>query len=74
MTGWDPHARLLTINEAAASISRPASTIRRWITEGRLRPTAQSDQHRYYLEADVLAVEATTRRPTGLTRQRALVR
>ena len=58
---WHPHRRLLTITEAAASINRPASTIRRWVSEGRLEAAAQSDRARYYLESDVLAVEAATR-------------
>lgn len=61
MTAWAPHRRLLTITEAALSIDRPASTIRRWISEGRLQPAAQSQHTRYYLESDVLTVEAATR-------------
>lgn len=66
MTIWNPHARLLTITEAAASIDRPTSTVRRWISEGRLQPHAfRWANHRnqdLYLEADVLLAEATTRR------------
>jgi len=58
---WHPHRRLLTITEAAVSIDRPASTLRRWVSEGRLEPAAESDRARYYLESDVLAVEAATR-------------
>ena len=61
MSDWHPEARLLTINEAACSISRPASTIRRWISEGRLEPTAWLGWQALYLEADILAVEAATR-------------
>jgi len=68
MTDWDPHARLLTITEAAASIDRPASTIRRWISEGRLKPTAWLGWQALYLEADILTVEATTRRKQNRTR------
>jgi len=55
---WDPGERLLTIDEAAASVSRPASTIRRWISEGKLLPKAYQGHRNYYLEADVLRVEA----------------
>jgi len=68
MTDWDPHARLLTITEAAASIDRPASTIRRWISEGRLKPTAWLGWQALYLEADILDVEATTRRKQKRTK------
>ena len=66
MTEWDPYARLLTINEAAASIDRPASTIRRWISKGLLEPAATNGRTRYYYESDVLQVEAATRRAKPL--------
>ena len=59
---WDPHERLLTLDEAADSIQRPASTIRRWITEGRLTPHATMGRRQLLLEADVLRVDAETRR------------
>jgi len=59
---WEPHLRLLTIDEAAASIGRPASTVRRWISDGRLHPIAAMGWRRLYLEEDVLAVEAATHR------------
>ena len=72
MTGiWDPNKRLLTINEAAHSIHRPESTIRRWISEGRLKPRAfrwQSFRNQdLYLEADILKVEAATRHKPRMT-------
>lgn len=59
---WDPYARLLTITEAAQTIDRPPSTIRRWITEGRLKPHAHHGKRNLYLEADVLAADAQARR------------
>lgn len=62
---WDPSQRLLTITEAAESIRRPASTIRRWISENRLHPTARLGHNYLYLEADVIRVEAETRLRTG---------
>lgn len=66
LTGWDPHMRLLTINETAASTGRPASTIRRWVSEGRLTSHAWLNtphgRRDLYLEADALAVDAATRR------------
>lgn len=57
---WKPHQRLLTINEAAESIERPPSTVRRWISEGRLTHTATHGWRKLYLESDVLAVDAAT--------------
>lgn len=62
MNEWDPHLRLLTISEAADSIDRPESTIRRWISEGRLEPAAQNGRIRYYFESDIFAAEAACRR------------
>lgn len=62
---WEPHKRLLTIDEAARSVDRPSSTIRRWISEGRLRPTATTGWRKLYLESDVLAVDAATTRHTN---------
>jgi hypothetical protein len=58
---WDPHARLLTIEEAAKSVQRPASTIRRWLTEG-LRVHARLGSRPLILEADLLRHEAKVRR------------
>ena len=72
MTTWNPYRRLLTINEAAASIDRPASTIRRWISEGLLEPAATNGRTRYYYESDVLQVEKETRRKRRLSAKRAL--
>ncbi len=60
---WDPHARLLTIQEAAQSLDRPQSTIRRWITEG-LKVTARMGTRPLILEADLLAYEAVARTRT----------
>ena len=58
---WDPEARLLTIEEAARSVGRPQSTVRRWISEGRLTPFAWLDRRRpLILESDALACEADT--------------
>lgn len=63
MTSWDPHARWVTIEEAARSIHRPASTIRRWISERRLTPVARQGRRTLLLEADVLQAEADLTRP-----------
>lgn len=59
---WLPHKRLLTTAEAAASVDRPASTIRRWAAEGRLRPYALQGRRPLYLESDVLKADASTLR------------
>jgi hypothetical protein len=68
MTDWDPNKRLLTAAEAAASIDRPVSTIRRWAAEGRITSHAwlntTTGRQNLYLEADILKVEAATRRQT----------
>ncbi|KNX38088.1 helix-turn-helix domain-containing protein [Luteipulveratus halotolerans] len=67
---WDPYGRLLTIEEAARAVDRPTSTIRRWITEGRLTPTAALGHRKLYRESDVLAADADAhrgrRRPRGV--------
>lgn len=59
---WDPDARLVTIREAALSIDRPESTVRRWVSEGRLTPKARQGKRWLLLEADVLRVDADTQR------------
>lgn len=59
---WEPERRLLTVAEAAASVGRPASTIRRWLAEGRLQPHARRGGSPLILEAHLLEVEAATRR------------
>jgi excisionase family DNA binding protein len=70
MSEWDPHLRLLTIAEAADSIDRPESTIRRWISEGRLEPAATNGRTRYYFESDILTVEAACRSRMSHQRER----
>ena len=60
---WAPHRRLLTIDEAAHSIERPASTIRRWISEGRLRTVGKIGRRALILESDLLQTDADTARP-----------
>ncbi len=60
---WDPEQRLVTIREAAVSIGRPESTIRRWICERRLIPFARQGRRPLLLESDVLQVDADTLRP-----------
>ena len=62
LADWDPTARLLTIEEAAVSACRPASTIRRWLADGRLKPYAKYGGRTLILEDDVLRVDADTRR------------
>lgn len=58
---WDPNRRLLTIAEAADSVERPESTLRRWISEGRLAPAASMGKTSLFLESDVLKAEADAR-------------
>lgn len=65
---WEPDLRLLTIPEAAKSVDRPESTIRRWIAERRLRVTAKQGRRALILEADLLEADAeTVRRHNGVT-------
>lgn len=59
---WDPHMRLLTISEAAKSISRPKSTIRRWLSDGELRTYANAGRNPLILESELLETEARLRR------------
>jgi hypothetical protein len=54
---WNPHERLLTIAQAAKSIERPESTIRRWLTQG-LRVYSRLGHRPLILEADLLTYEA----------------
>lgn len=63
---WDPDRRLLTVEEAARSAQRPASTIRRWISEKRLTVRAHRGRRALLLESEVLEVDGNTRpgRPT----------
>lgn len=67
---WDPHARLLTIEEAAKSLTRPESTIRRWLSEG-LKVTARLGAKALILESDLLAWEAVVRNGRKLRRRRS---
>lgn len=67
---WDPAARLLTVDEAAESVDRPASTIRRWMSEGRLTPHAHHGRRNLILEADLLRVEASLSVPRGRMKPR----
>jgi len=60
---WHPDRRLLTIEEAAQSVDRPASTIRRWIAEGRLRTVGKQGRRALILEAHLLEADADTVRP-----------
>lgn len=64
---WDPYMRLLTIAEAAASIDRPQSTIRRWLSSGDVRAYAHAGRKPLILESELLETEARLRgnvRPT----------
>ena len=54
---WKPHLRLVTIDEAAELVDRPASTIRRWISEGRMPVIAKQGRRGLVLEAHVLRVD-----------------
>lgn len=65
---WDPYLRLLTIDEAAESVRRPSSTIRRWLTEGRIAPVARMGRQPLLRESEVLATDARLRRPVTPTR------
>lgn len=57
---WDPDRRLLNLKEAAASVGRPESTLRRWISEQRLTIIAWHGRRALVLESDVLRVDAET--------------
>lgn len=57
---WEPDRRLLNLKEAAASVDRPESTIRRWISEHRLTIVAWHGRRALILEADLLRVDADT--------------
>lgn len=66
---WDPTQRWVTIEEAARSVARPPSTIRRWISEHRITPVAKLGRRTLLLEADVLQVDGdTTRQQRGTVR------
>jgi hypothetical protein len=71
MTEWDPYARLLTAAAASLSVDRPYSTIRRWISEGKLKPFASQGTTRFYLESDVIALDAVTLGPHPMRAFRA---
>jgi hypothetical protein len=64
---WEPDRRLLTIEEAARSVARPQSTIRRWLAERRVVPVAWQGRRPLLLESDVLAVDADPRKVNGTT-------
>lgn len=59
---WNPALRLITIEEAAQSIERPESTIRRWISEQRVTVFAKYGRRTLLLESEVLKAEADARR------------
>lgn len=65
---WEPGRRLLTIAEAAASVGRPASTVRRWLAEGRLVVSAHRGASPLILESDVLEADAEAARPRVIIR------
>lgn len=58
---WDPYMRLLTIDEAAKSIDRPKSTIRRWLSQGEVRAYAHAGRNPLILESELLETEARLR-------------
>lgn len=60
--------RLLTIKEAAKSIDRPASTIRRWLSDGEVRAYAHAGRNPLILESELLETEARLRRPVTAIR------
>ena len=60
---WDPYLRLVTIAEAAESVQRPESTIRRWISEGRITPLAYMGRQPLLRESDVTRADAARCRP-----------
>ncbi|MGN6245128.1 MAG: helix-turn-helix domain-containing protein [Motilibacteraceae bacterium] len=67
---WEPEKRLLTIEECAASIDRPVSTVRRWVSEGRIKPYATWQGRYLYLESHLLHAEARARRREGVSATR----
>lgn len=64
---WRPEQRLLTIGEAAVSVERPESTVRRWLSEGRLTPFAFQGRRPLILESAILALEADVSKVNGGT-------
>ena len=54
---WQPHLRLVTIEEAAELVDRPPSTIRRWISEGRMPVIAKQGRRGLVLESHVLRID-----------------
>lgn len=61
---WNPKLRLITVEEAAVSVDRPASTIRRWISEERIEVFAKMGRLTLILESDLLRADADIRRGT----------
>lgn len=57
---WHPDRRLLTVEEAAESVHRPVSTIRRWISEGRLNVAGRQGRRALIRESDLLETDADT--------------
>lgn len=64
---WEPDRRLLTVEEAARSIDRPESTIRRWLAEGRLKAAGKIGRKKLVLESHLLQVDADTARQSAGT-------
>ncbi|GAB3080932.1 hypothetical protein GCM10027053_51770 [Intrasporangium mesophilum] len=62
---WQPERRLVTIAEAAKSVDRPESTVRRWLAEGRLKSNFTYDGAPLVLESHALRVDAEDRRRGG---------
>lgn len=58
----DADLTLLTIEEAAAAVSVPAGTVRRWIHEGRL-PVWREGRRVWVPERELLDLEAALRTP-----------
>lgn len=61
---WQPHLRLVTVEEAAELVGRPASTIRRWVSEGRLPLAAKHGRRNLLLESHVLRVDGELSAPS----------
>jgi hypothetical protein len=59
---WNPALRLVTIEEAAVSVDRPESTIRRWICEQRVTVFAKYGRRTLILESELLKAEAEARK------------
>ena len=66
--GNDDHGRYVSTQEAADLAGVPVGTVRSWASRGKLAAVGTANGVRYYLAAEVMRVEAATRRRPRLRR------